>query len=247
VNHCVNDIAVRSEPAILLDYLGTASWSRARSLTSSKASRVRALKTTRLIGGENRARCGFYPAREYDVSGHCRVVEKSRMLTPEVGQGRTCHRHRLQRPHTKRLSLRREIFFEQLKLKPRATCLKLNNRIGDELSKSTSSYGPLVQKLIKRSTNRQSAIGKRQSAPRPHHRGVSWTTSRALPKNLDCSSQRRVECCPSSNLSRRRAACRTRNFTSFNHGIGCAIVAADEADAGFKIHPFAEAQLSSAM
>jgi phosphoribosylformylglycinamidine cyclo-ligase len=52
--------------------------------------------------------------------------------------------------HTNGYSLARKIFFEQLKLKPRSRVPELKNTIGAELLKVHISYGPLVQKLLKR-------------------------------------------------------------------------------------------------
>jgi phosphoribosylformylglycinamidine cyclo-ligase len=52
--------------------------------------------------------------------------------------------------HTNGYSLARKIFFEQLKLKPKSRVPELKNTLGAELLKVHISYGPLVQKLLKK-------------------------------------------------------------------------------------------------
>jgi len=52
--------------------------------------------------------------------------------------------------HTNGYSLARKIFFEQLKLKPTSHVPGLKGTIGVELLKVHVSYGPLVQKLLRK-------------------------------------------------------------------------------------------------
>ena len=79
------------------------------------------------------------------------VVEKSKML-----DGRTIKKGDVviglasSGLHTNGYSLARQIFFEKLKLKPTTRLPELKNTIGAELLKVHVSYGPLVQKLLKK-------------------------------------------------------------------------------------------------
>src|SRR5438445_7927596 len=154
VNHCVDDIAVLgAEPLFFLDYIGTGKLEpRVFSQIIGGFARACAQNRCALIGGETAQMPGFYQAGEYDLSGTIvGVVEKSRML-----DGRTI------RPgdaviglassglHTNGYSLARKIFFEKMKLRPRSRVPELRNTIGDELLKVHVSYGPLLQKLLKK-------------------------------------------------------------------------------------------------
>ncbi|MGD1089121.1 MAG: AIR synthase-related protein, partial [Verrucomicrobiota bacterium] len=106
-----------------------------------------------LIGGETAQMPGFYQAGEYDVSGTIiGVVEKSRMLNGQktVKHGDAVIGIESNGLHTNGYSLARKIFFEQLKLKPQSYVAELKNTIGGELLKEHISYGPLMQKLLKK-------------------------------------------------------------------------------------------------
>ena len=52
--------------------------------------------------------------------------------------------------HTNGYSLARKIFFERMELKPGSYVPELRNTIGDELLKVHVSYGPLIQKLLRK-------------------------------------------------------------------------------------------------
>jgi phosphoribosylformylglycinamidine cyclo-ligase len=168
VNHCVNDIAVLgAEPLFFLDYLGTGKL-RPKAFTDiiSGFARACAENNCALIGGETAQMPGFYQPGEYDVSGTIvGVVEKSRMLNGQksVRRGDTVIGIASSGLHTNGYSLARKIFFEQMKLKPRSRVAELGDTIGNELLKVHLSYGPLVQRLLRRfqpSTSRKPAALK---------------------------------------------------------------------------------------
>src|SRR5215469_1618260 len=155
VNHCVNDIAVLgAEPLFFLDYIGTGKL-EPRVFTEIIRGFARACAENHctLIGGETAQMPGFYQAGEYDVSGTIvGVVEKSKMLNGQktVKRGDVVIGIESSGLHTNGYSLARKIFFEQLELKPNSYVSELKNTIGDELLKVHVSYGPLVQRLLKK-------------------------------------------------------------------------------------------------
>lgn len=154
VNHCVNDIAVLgAEPLFFLDYLGTGKL-KPRVFTDIIRGFARACAENHcaLIGGETAQMPGFYQAGEYDLSGTIvGVVEKARMITGQsIRAGDVVLGLASSGLHTNGYSLARRIFFEQMKLKPASRLPGLRGSIGAELLKIHVSYGPLVQKLIKK-------------------------------------------------------------------------------------------------
>ena len=179
VNHCVNDIAVLgAEPLFFLDYLGTGKLEPHVFTEIIKGfARACAENNCALIGGETAQMPGFYQPGEYDVSGTIvGVVEKSRMLNGQktVKRGDVVIGIESSGLHTNGYSLGRKIFFEQLKLKPSSRVPGLKGTVGEELLKEHISYGPLVQKLIKkfnseRRHHRTSDISRCQGL-RAHHR-----------------------------------------------------------------------------
>src|SRR5687768_3140759 len=154
VNHCVNDIAVLgAEPLFFLDYLGTGKLEPHVFTEIIKGfAKACAENNCALIGGETAQMPGFYQAGEYDVSGTIvGVVEKGRMLDGKaIKRGDAVIGIASSGLHTNGYSLGRKIFFEQMGLKPTDRVAELNNTIGDELLKVHVSYGPLVQKLLKK-------------------------------------------------------------------------------------------------
>ncbi len=193
VNHCVNDIAVLgAEPLFFLDYLGTGKL-EPHVFTEIIKGFARACAENRcsLIGGETAQMPGFYQAGEYDVSGTIvGVVEKSRMLNGQktVKQGDLVIGIASSGLHTNGYSLGRKIFFDQLKLKPSSRVPGLKGTVGEELMKVHVTYGPLVQKLIKR-FNSPASAKKSPAAVRAfaHITGGGFVDNipRVLPKTLD--------------------------------------------------------------
>src|ERR1051325_9915047 len=155
VNHCVNDIAVLgAEPLFFLDYLGTGKLEpHVFAEIIGGFARACAENNCALVGGETAQMPGFYQAGEYDVSGTIvGVVEKSKMLNGQktVRSGDAVIGIASSGLHTNGYSLGRKIFFEQLGYKPKDKVPGLKKSIGEELLKEHISYGPLVQKLVKK-------------------------------------------------------------------------------------------------
>jgi phosphoribosylformylglycinamidine cyclo-ligase len=187
VNHCVNDIAVLgAEPLFFLDYLGTGKLEPHVFTDIIKGfARACAENNCALIGGETAQMPGFYQAGEYDVSGTIvGVVEKSRMLNGQktIRRGDVVIGIESSGLHTNGYSLGRKIFFEQLKLKPSSRLPELKNSVGEELLKEHISYGPLVQKLLKKFNGKSDLV--RAFA---HITGGGFVDNipRVLPKSLD--------------------------------------------------------------
>ena len=154
VNHCVNDIAVLgAEPLFFLDYLGTGKLQpRVFGQIIRGFAKACAENRCALVGGETAQMPGFYRAGEYDVSGTIvGVVEKARMLDGKaVRPGDSVIGLASSGLHTNGYSLARKIFFDRMRLKPGSYVPELCNTIGDELLKVHVSYGPLIQKLLKK-------------------------------------------------------------------------------------------------
>jgi len=187
VNHCVNDIAVLgAEPLFFLDYLGTGTLEPHVFTDIIKGfARACAENNCALIGGETAQMPGFYQAGEYDVSGTIvGVVEKSKMLNGQktIRRGDVIIGIESSGLHTNGYSLGRKIFFEQLKLKPSSRVPGLKGTIGEELLKEHISYGPLVQKLLKKFNGKLDLV--RAFA---HITGGGFVDNipRVLPKSLD--------------------------------------------------------------
>jgi len=193
VNHCVNDIAVLgAEPLFFLDYLGTGTLEPHVFTDIIKGfARACAENNCTLIGGETAQMPGFYQPGEYDVSGAIvGVVEKSKMLNGQktIRRGDAVIGIASSGLHTNGYSLGRKIFFEQLKLKPSSRVPGLKGTIGGELLKEHLSYGPLVQKLLKKFNSspvtRHSSLPVRAFA---HITGGGFVDNipRVLPESLD--------------------------------------------------------------
>ncbi|HXG48584.1 MAG TPA: phosphoribosylformylglycinamidine cyclo-ligase [Methylomirabilota bacterium] len=236
VNHCVNDIAVLgAEPLFFLDYLGTG---KLEPRVFTEILRGFALACAQngcaLIGGETAQMPGFYQPGEYDVSGTIvGVVEKARMLDGRsIRPGDAVIGIASSGLHTNGYSLARKIFFEQLKLKPTSRVPEFGGTLGDELLKVHVSYGPLVQKLLKRFNPARTRVVRGLA----HITGGGFVDNvpRVLPRGCDVVVRKNAwELPPIFRLIRDRGGVADAElYQVFNMGIGMTvIVQGDQADA----------------
>jgi phosphoribosylformylglycinamidine cyclo-ligase len=242
VNHCVNDIAVLgAEPLFFLDYLGAGKL-EPRVFTEIVQGFAKACAENHcaLIGGETAQMPGFYAPGEYDVSGTIvGVVEKSQLLAGPrtVRPGDAILGLASSGLHTNGYSLARRIFFERLKLRLDSYVEELGGRLGEELLKVHLSYGPLVQRLLKRFNQ--------AGRTRPPIRAFAHITGggfidnlpRVLPKRCDARIRLGAwEVPPVFRLLERHGGVGPEElYQVFNMGIGMtAIVAPEAADAVLK-------------
>ena len=235
VNHCVNDIAVLgAEPLFFLDYIGTGKL-EPRVFTDLIAGFAKACAQNgcALIGGETAQMPGFYQRGEYDVSGTIvGVVEKSKMLDGKgIRPGDALIGLASSGLHTNGYSLARQIFFEKLKLKPSSRVRELRNTIGAELLKVHVSYGPLVQKLLRKFNGARSEAIKGIA----HITGGGFVDNipRVLPKTCDVIIRKGTwEMLPIFQLIQARGGVpEPELYQVFNMGVGMTIiVAANRAD-----------------
>ena len=180
---------------------------------------------------------GFYQKGEYDVSGTIvGVVEKSKMLNGQktVKRGDVVIGIASSGLHTNGYSLGRKIFFEQLKLKPSSKLPGMKGTLGEELLKVHISYGPLVQKLLKKFNGKSDLV--RAFA---HITGGGFVDNipRVLPKNLDVVIQKGSwEMLPIFKvIAEKSGVPEAELYQVFNMGIGMvAIVAGDQMEAVLK-------------
>jgi phosphoribosylformylglycinamidine cyclo-ligase len=240
VNHCVNDIAVLgAEPLFFLDYLGTGKLEPHVFTDIIKGfARACAENHCSLIGGETAQMPGFYQQGEYDVSGTIvGVVEKGKMLNGQktVKRGDVVIGIASSGLHTNGYSLGRKIFFEQLKLKPSSRVPGLKGTIGEELLKEHISYGPLVQKLLKRFNSQPSTLNSQLPVRAFAHitgGGFVDNIPRVLPKSLDVVIKKGSWDMPPifQIIAAKSGVPDAELYQVFNMGIGMvAIVSADTA------------------
>ena len=189
VNHCVNDIAVLgAEPLFFLDYLGTGVLEpHVFTEIIQGFARGCAANNCALIGGETAQMPGFYQKGEYDVSGTIvGVVDKDRMLVGQktVKKGDVVIGIASSGLHTNGYSLARKILFDQLGLKPKSRVAELGGTLGDALLAVHVTYGPLVQKLLKKFNKTGKAPAVKAFA---HITGGGFVDNlpRVLPAKLD--------------------------------------------------------------
>ena len=240
VNHCVNDIAVLGAEALFfLDYLGTGKLEPHvfKEIIKGFVSGC-AENNCALIGGETAQMPGFYQRGEYDVSGTIvGVVDKSKMLDGKtIRPGDVVIGLESSGLHTNGYSLARQIFFEKLRLKPKSRVAELGNTIGDEMLKVHVSYGPLVQKLLKKFNHAGKA---REIKGLAHITGGGFVDNipRVLPKNCDVLIRKGSWEMPQifKIIESKGGVPDDELYQVFNMGIGMvAIVAADKADAVLK-------------
>jgi len=138
--------------------------------------------------------------------------------------------------HTNGYSLARKIFFEKMKLKPTSLVPELKNTIGNELLKVHVSYGPLVQKLLKKFNP---ANQSRTIKGLAHITGGGFIDNipRVLPKNCDVIVRKGSwDVLPIFQIIQAKGGVPEEElYQVFNMGIGMTIiVAADKADAVLK-------------
>jgi phosphoribosylformylglycinamidine cyclo-ligase len=233
VNHCVNDIAVLgAEPLFFLDYLGTGKLQPRvfRDIIKGFA-KACAENHCALIGGETAQMPGFYAPGEYDVAGTIvGVVEKSRMLDGKaIRPGDAVIGLASSGLHTNGYSLARKVFFEQMRLKPNTYLPELGNTIGRELLKVHVSYGPLIQKLLRKFKPGRAIKGL------AHITGGGFVDNipRVLPKGCDVVIRKGAwDVLPIFQLLQAKGGVpEAELYQVFNMGIGMVIlVAADMAD-----------------
>ena len=164
VNHCVNDIAVLgAEPLFFLDYLGTGKLEpRVFRQIIRGFAKACSENGCALIGGETAQMPGFYQKGEYDVSGTIvGVVEKAGMLDgKKIKPGDAVIGLASSGLHTNGYSLARKILFERMHLKPSSRLAGLRGSVGEELLKVHVSYGPFVQKLLRKFNGNSSTAVK---------------------------------------------------------------------------------------
>ena len=241
VNHCVNDIAVLgAEPLFFLDYLGTGKLEPHVFTDIIKGfARACAANHCALIGGETAQMPGFYQPGEYDVSGTIvGVVEKSKMLNGQksVKRGDAVIGIASSGLHTNGYSLGRKIFFEQLGLQPGSRVPGLKGTIGEELLKEHISYGPLVQKLLKK-FNRQGSPDQVKAFAHITGGGFVDNIPRVLPAKLDVVIHKGSwDMLPIFQIIAEKSGVPDEElYQVFNMGIGMvAIVSAAQAPAALK-------------
>ena len=232
VNHCVNDIAVLgAEPLFFLDYLGTGKLEPHVFTEIIKGfAKACAENNCALVGGETAQMPGFYQAGEYDVSGTIvGVVEKNRMLDGKaIKRGDAVIGIASSGLHTNGYSLARKILFDQIGLKPSDRVAELNNTLGHELLKVHVSYGPLVQKLLKKFNPGSKRVVKGLA----HITGGGFIDNipRVLPKNCDVVIQKNSwDMLPIFRLLEAKGGVPEQElYQVFNMGIGMVVIAAAE-------------------
>jgi phosphoribosylformylglycinamidine cyclo-ligase len=241
VNHCVNDIAVLgAEPLFFLDYLGTGKLEpQAFKQIIKGFAKACSENNCALIGGETAQMPGFYQPGEYDVSGTIvGVVEKSKMLNGQktVKRGDAVIGIASSGLHTNGYSLGRKIFLEQLKYKLTSRIPGLKGTLGEELLKVHVSYGPLVQKLIKRfNAKSKTANAKPPVKAFAHITGGGFVDNipRVLPNDCDVVIRKGSwEMLPIFQIIAERSGVPDEElYQVFNMGIGMVtIVATDKID-----------------
>jgi phosphoribosylformylglycinamidine cyclo-ligase len=232
VNHCVNDIAVLgAEPLFFLDYIGTGKLEpRVFKQIVRGFAKACAENHCALIGGETAQMPGFYQPGEYDVSGTIvGVVEKSRMLDGKsIRPGDVVIGLASSGLHTNGYSLARRILFEQLGLDPSTRLPELGKSIGNELLSVHVSYGPVVQKLLKKFN----AKTPRAIKGLAHITGGGFVDNipRVLPKNCDVLIHKGSwDVLPIFQLIQREGRVpESELYQVFNMGIGMTMVVAPQ-------------------
>ncbi|HEX4666966.1 MAG TPA: phosphoribosylformylglycinamidine cyclo-ligase [Chthoniobacterales bacterium] len=151
VNHCINDIAVLgARPLFFLDYIGAEKLEpRVFAQILRGFSRACRAGGCALIGGETAQMPGMYQRGEYDLAG-CIVgvvdrglmIDGSRIRPGDIILGLLSNGL-----HTNGYSLARNVFFEEMRLKPSARIKGLSKSVGEELLRTHKNYQPLLAKV----------------------------------------------------------------------------------------------------
>ena len=142
--------------------------------------------------------------------------------------------------HTNGYSLGRKIFFEQLGYKPSSRVPGLKGTVGQELLKEHISYGPLVQKLVKKFNSGLKTSDSRLAVKAFAHitgGGFVDNIPRVLPKSLDVVIRKGSwDMLPIFQIIEQKSGVPDEElYQVFNMGIGMvAIVSAEKADAVLK-------------
>lgn len=188
VNHCVNDIAVLgAEPLFFLDYLGTGVLKPEVFEDIVRGFAIGCKENgCSLIGGETAQMPGFYQKGEYDVSGTIvGVVDKANMIDGSgIQPGDQIIGIESNGLHTNGYSLARKVLFDTMGLTPRRRVKELGCSAGQEMLKVHRSYGPLVQKLLKRFNKKARAI---KGLAHITGGGFIDNIPRTLPKNCNAA------------------------------------------------------------
>ena len=237
VNHCVNDIAVLgAEPLFFLDYIGTGKLEKKVFMEIIKGFALACAENRcALIGGETAQMPGFYKRGEYDVSGTIvGVVERSKMLDGKtIRPGDAVIGLASSGLHTNGYSLARKIFFEQMRLRPGSRVMGLSQPIGEELLKVHVSYGPLVQRLLRKFNTGKGRARVIKGLAHITGGGFIDNLPRVLPTRCDVVLQRGSwDELPIFEVIREKGGVEEAElYQVFNMGIGMTVfVAADRAD-----------------
>ncbi|MGA2750096.1 MAG: phosphoribosylformylglycinamidine cyclo-ligase [Verrucomicrobiota bacterium] len=189
VNHCVNDIAVLgAEPLFFLDYIGTGKLTpRVFNELIGGLAKACAQNHCALIGGETAQMRGFYQPGEYEVCGVIvGVVEKAEILDGKrIRPGDAIIGLASSGLHTNGYSLARRIFFEKMMLEPRSFVRDLNARVGDELLRVHTSYGPLIGAVLKKFNRSGGGVPAVKGMAHITGGGFVDNIPRILPKKCD--------------------------------------------------------------
>ncbi len=150
---CVNDIVVSgAKPLFFLDYFST---SKLELETATDIVRGIAkgckIAGCALIGGETAEMPGLYQEKDYDLAGFSvGMIEKNKIIDgSDIKIGDTIIGLTSTGLHSNGFSLVRNIFFEELKLKPNDYVQELSCTVEEELLKPTRIYVASILSIIK--------------------------------------------------------------------------------------------------
>jgi phosphoribosylformylglycinamidine cyclo-ligase len=195
-----------------------------------------------LLGGETADLPDVYGAGDFDLVGFIvGAVERGAIIDgASIRKGDVLLGLPSTGLHTNGYSLARKIFFERLKLKPTSYVPELDNTIGDELLKVHVSYGPLVQKLLRKFNAQHSTSNiQRPVKAFAHITGGGFVDNipRVLPKNCDVVIEKGSWDVPPifRLIANKGRVQESEMYQVFNMGIGMvAIVAPGQAEAALK-------------